>query len=183
MHAHSHVGTLAPAPTAEDMAAAKLLYVQLKLDYSKNPEVKNLDDFKMLLGEKGATAYWTGMEGLRHKYFIYDRETETCSGIYVFFDQAALDKYMASDLFKSHKTPEIMPHFNGQVTATVLDVMPGTRTRTCTHTPKHAPKHAHAHAHVRAHACTHARASSHTHDSMHICLSRSGTELSIAITT
>ena len=49
-----------PDPTAEDMAAAKLLYVQLKLDYTKNPDVKNLDDFKMLLGEKRNTSCWSG---------------------------------------------------------------------------------------------------------------------------
>ena len=52
---------------------------------------------------------------------------------YVLNNQAALDKYMASDLFKSHKDITVMPHFNGQVTATVLDVMPGTRTNMSAH--------------------------------------------------
>ena len=141
MPVHTHV-------RMRDMAAAKLLYVQLKLDYSKNPDVKNLDDLRVLLGEGGATSYWAGMEGLRHKYFIYDHRTETCSGVYVFYTQAALDKYMASDLFKSHQNPEIMPHFNGQVTATVLDVMPGTCARTHMHT------RARRHAHTREHAHT-----------------------------
>ena len=49
-----------PQRPPHQVPAAKLLYVQLKLDYTKNPDVKNLDDFKMLLGEKRNTSCWSG---------------------------------------------------------------------------------------------------------------------------
>ena len=120
-----------------------------------------------VIGEKGATSYWSGMEGLRHKYFVYDHETETCGGIYVFYNQGALDKYMASDLFKSHKNPEIMPHFNGQVQATVLDVMPGTHMRACTCTCVPASACACVHACTRAAAAAHTHTHTHTHTHVH----------------
>merc|ERR1719262_796389 len=46
----------------------------------------------------------------------------TCSGVYVFYDEASLNKYMESDLFKAQGT---YPHVTS-VVAEVKDVMPGT---------------------------------------------------------
>ncbi|KAK3267473.1 hypothetical protein CYMTET_23972 [Cymbomonas tetramitiformis] len=109
-------------PTATDMAAAKLLYVQLKMDWTANPDVKSPEDLKWVLGDGGATEPWAAVEGLRHKYFAYCPETETCSGVYVFFNQQKLDAYMSSELFAAQGK---YPHVS-QVTATVLDVMEGT---------------------------------------------------------
>ena len=89
------------APTAQDMLDAKLLYVKLKMDYTTNPELTSVDGLKYVLGEGGATTPWAELPGLRHKYFVYNEETQTCSGVYVFFDKASLDAYMASELFKA----------------------------------------------------------------------------------
>jgi len=110
------------SPSREDMENAKLLYVQLKMDYTKNPDMKSVDSLKYVLGEGGATEAWASLEGLRHKYFVYNHETETCSGVYVFYDQASLDKYMESELFNAQSQ---YPHVS-KVTAEVKDVMPGT---------------------------------------------------------
>ena len=41
----------------------------------------------VIIGEKGATSYWSGMEGLRHKYFTFDNKTQTAGGVYVFYNQ------------------------------------------------------------------------------------------------
>jgi len=114
--------TTMAAPTAADMAAAKMLHVTLKMDYTKNPDVKSVDSLKFVLGEGGATAAWAALGGLRHKYFVYDSETDTCSGVYVFYNQKALDEYMDSELFKAQGQ---YPHVS-KVEATVLDVIPGT---------------------------------------------------------
>jgi len=111
------------APSGKDMERAKILYVTLKMDYTANPDVKSVDSLKWVLGEGGATQAWADLEGLRHKYFIYDHEKEVCSGVYVFYDQASLDKYMASDLFKQQSQ---YPHVS-EVIASVKDVMPGTQ--------------------------------------------------------
>ena len=77
-----------------------------------------------MLGDGGATAMWSNVEGLRHKYFVYDEKTNVCCGVYMFYSEDSLNKYMASDLFKMHN-PEAMPHFS-KVEFKVLDVMPGT---------------------------------------------------------
>ena len=104
------------------MTAAKMLYVTLKMDYTKNPDMKSVDSLKYVLGDMGATAAWAALDGLRHKYFVYDSETDTCSGVYVFYNQKALDEYMGSELFKAQGE---YPHVS-KVEATVLDVIPGT---------------------------------------------------------
>ena len=56
------------------------------------------------------------------RYFGFDKNEEIVCGVYAFYSQAALDKYMASDLFASHKQ---MPHFSS-VEAEVHDVLVGT---------------------------------------------------------
>jgi hypothetical protein len=88
-------------PSAQDMLDATLLYVRLKMDYITNPQLTSVDDLKYVLGEGGATEPWATLPGLRHKYFLYHDETQTCSGVYVFYNQPALDAYMASELFKA----------------------------------------------------------------------------------
>ena len=109
-------------PTAADMASAKLLYVKLKMNYDAVPMMKSVDDLKAVLGDGGATAPWAALSGLRHKYFIYNEETQTCSGVYVFFRQEDMDSYLASELFAAQGT---YPHVS-EVTYEVKDVMPGT---------------------------------------------------------
>lgn len=109
-------------PSASDMSDAKLLHVKLKMNYKANPQVSSYADLKAVLGDGGATAPWAALHGLRHKYFIYSPETETCSGVYVFFNQAALDAYMASELFAAQTT---YPHVSS-VEYMVHDVMAGT---------------------------------------------------------
>ena len=101
---------------------AKLLYVKLKMDYTASADMKSVDSLKWVLSEGGATKQWAAVPGLRHKYFIYDAEAEVCSGVYVFYTEAALNDYMASELFAAQKT---YPHVK-EVTAEVKDVMPGT---------------------------------------------------------
>jgi len=110
------------APATSDMEAAKLLYVKLKFDPNGNPEVPSMDVLRMGLGKGEMTAPWSSVEGLRHKYFLYNDETQTVSGVYVFFNQESLDNYMKSELFLAHKT---FTHFSS-VEAQVIDVMPGT---------------------------------------------------------
>ena len=111
-----------PTVTAADMEKAKLLYVKLKMDYTTNPDVPNVDSLKYALSEGGLTKVWAGVPGLRHKSFIYDSTAEVCSGVYVFYTEAALNDYMASELFAAQKT---YPHV-AEVIAEVKDVMPGT---------------------------------------------------------
>jgi len=113
-----------PAPGPEDMANAKLLYVKLKCKWDSGVEgcPTKIEDLRYGLGEGGMTKPWSGMDGLRHKYFVYNKETETVSGVYVFFSQEKLDAYMDTELFKSHKQ---MPHFSS-VEAESVDVCPGT---------------------------------------------------------
>ena len=53
---------------------------------------------------------------------MYNAEEERCYGFYTFVDQASLDKYMASDLFKLQGDP---PHIKA-LTYKVYDVLPGT---------------------------------------------------------
>merc|ERR1711884_87514 len=43
-------------PGRQDMVDAKLLYVKLKMDYTKNPDMKNVDSLKWVLGDGNATA-------------------------------------------------------------------------------------------------------------------------------
>ena len=111
------------APGPQDMTDAKTLYVKLKAKWDSGVEgcPTNVDELKGALGG-GMTAPWSTLDGLRHKYFLWNADTETVSGVYVFFNQEKLDAYMATDLFKSHKQ---MPHFSS-VEAEVIDVMSGT---------------------------------------------------------
>merc|ERR1712028_180708 len=81
-----------------------------------------IEDLRYGLGDGGLTKPWNGMTGLRHKYFGFDKNEEIVCGVYAFYNQAALDTYMASDLFASH---EQMPHFSS-VEAEVHDVLVGT---------------------------------------------------------
>ena len=122
MKSNGMTAKIRTAPTAKDMAAAKILYVELQCNWTGNPDVKDIGDMKAMLGDGGVTGLWSKIEGLRHKYFTYNDKKDIVCGVYVFYTQDALDKYMASDLFKSHET---LPHFS-KVTAQVLDVMPGT---------------------------------------------------------
>lgn len=111
-------------PTAADMEKAKLLYVQLSIDYTTNPDLKDLDALKYVLGDLdgGATKAWANLPGLRHKYFCYTTEGDVCSGVYVFYSEKALNDYMESELFKAQGA---YPHVK-EVKAEVKDVMPGT---------------------------------------------------------
>ena len=113
----------AKAPGAEDMTAAKMLYVKLKAKWDSGVEgcPTSVDELKGALAG-GMAKDWAAIDGLRHKYFLWNGDTETCSGVYVFFNQEKLDAYMASDLFASH---EKMPHFSS-VEAQPIDVMSGT---------------------------------------------------------
>merc|ERR1712159_465536 len=114
----------AGAPGADDMAKAKLLYVKLKCKWDHGVEglPTNMEQMRGFLGDGGGTEPWKALEGLRHKYFLYNEAEDTVFGVYVFFSQEALDKYMASELFKQHKT---FPHFSS-VDAEVKDVMCGS---------------------------------------------------------
>jgi len=124
-------------PGPEDMAAAKVLYVKLKAKWDSGVEncPTSIDDLRMGLGDGGMTTPWSGMEGLRHKYFGFDSESETVCGVYCFYSQAALDKYMASDLFKSHDT---MPHFSS-VEGEVHNVLVGTENSIENYDWPHSP--------------------------------------------
>jgi len=118
------VADVVGAPGAKDMESAKLLYVKLKAKWDSGVDgcPTNIGDLRAGLGDGKMTEPWGGMDGLRHKYFAYCEETDTVSGVYVFFSQAKLDAYMATELFASHKQ---MPHFSS-VDAEVVDVMSGT---------------------------------------------------------
>jgi hypothetical protein len=111
-------------PTAADMEKAKLLYVKLKIDFTTNPDLTDLNALKYVLGDMdgGATKAWSALPGLRHKYFCWHEETSTCSGVYVFYDEKSLNDYMEGELFKAQGT---YPHVT-EVEAEVKDVMPGT---------------------------------------------------------
>jgi len=106
------------------MAEAKVLFVKLKAKWDSGVEQcpTKIEDLRYGLGDGGLTKPWSGMTGLRHKYFGFDKNEEIVCGVYAFYSQAALDKYMASDLFASHKQ---MPHFSS-VEAEVHDVLVGT---------------------------------------------------------
>ena len=43
----------------------KLLYVQLTMDYTTNPQLTSVDGLKYVLGEGGATEPWATLAGLR----------------------------------------------------------------------------------------------------------------------
>ena len=120
-----------PAPTGADMEKAKLLYVTLKMDYTSNPDVPNVDALKSALSDGGLTKVWAGVAGLRHKYFVYDKEEEVCSGVYVFYTEKALTDYMESDLFKAQST---YPHVSKVTAASPLTHTPPL-TPCLTHTP------------------------------------------------
>merc|ERR1711865_245784 len=128
------------APTAADMEKAKLLYVELTMDYTSNPELPDLNALKYVLGDMngdgtGATMQWATLPGLRHKYFVYDNEANICKGVYVFFDEKSLNDYMASELFKAQGE---YPHVSA-VTAEVKDVMSGTELAIEKHNWAHTP--------------------------------------------
>ena len=125
------VATKKPAPTGADMEKAKLLYVTLKMDYTSNPDVPNVDALKSALSDGGLTKVWAGVAGLRHKYFVYDKEEEVCSGVYVFYTEKALTDYMDSDLFKAQST---YPHVSKVTAASPLTHTPPL-TPCLTHTP------------------------------------------------
>merc|ERR1719324_2114155 len=90
----------AGAPGADDMVKAKLLYVKLKCKWDHGVEglPTNIEQMRGYLGDGGGTEPWKALEGLRHKYFLYNEAEDTIFGVYVFFSQEALDKYMASEL-------------------------------------------------------------------------------------
>jgi len=110
------------APGHDDMVAAKILYVKMKMDYTKKPDIKSLSDLRGFLGDAKGTEPWAALPGLRHKYFTYNNETETCGGVYVFYSQKELDAYMNTDLFKGAPS---WPHV-AELTYEVKDVIPGT---------------------------------------------------------
>merc|ERR1719174_2398334 len=107
-----------------DMADAKVLFVKLKAKWDNGVEgcPTKIDDLRYGLGDGGLTKPWVGLKGLRHKYFGFDSKDEIVVGVYAFYNQAALDEYMAGELFASHKQ---MPHFSS-VDAEVHDVLVGT---------------------------------------------------------
>ena len=74
----------AVGPGAQDMTDAKLLYVKLKCKWDSGAEgaPTKIDDLRAGLGDGGLTKPWSGMDGLRHKYFVYNEETDTVSGVY-----------------------------------------------------------------------------------------------------
>jgi len=114
--------TVKPGPN--DMADAKVLYVKLPAKWDSGVEgcPTKIDDLRMGLGDGGLTKPWAGLKGLRHKFFGFDKDADLVVGVYCFYNQAALDEYMASELFASHKQ---MPHFSS-VEAEVHDVLVGT---------------------------------------------------------
>jgi len=121
--------------TATDASNVWVLYVKLKVDYTKNPQVPNKEALVgSLAGVPGVelmpgmgkgvgfTTMWSTLPGLRGKFFTYNEETQTCSGVYTFFDKASMDAYMASDLFKQQKD---YPHCP-EVTATAHQMLAGS---------------------------------------------------------
>lgn len=116
-------------PGAEDMKAACLLYVKLKCKWDSGAEGSptSIEQMREALvydkvKKEGLASSWSGLDGLRHKYFLYNKETDTISGVYVFFSADARKAYTDTDLFKSHA---MIPHFSS-VEAEEVDVMPGT---------------------------------------------------------
>jgi hypothetical protein len=106
------------------MTNAKLLFVKLKCKWDHGQEGLPTDmaGMRAYLGDGKGTEPWGKLDGLRHKYFLYNEAADTVYGVYVFFTQAKLDAYMASELFTQHKT---FPHFSS-VEAEVKDVMCGS---------------------------------------------------------
>jgi hypothetical protein len=117
-------GAPSQQPGPGDMAEAKVLYVKLKAKWDSGKEgcPTKIEDLRSGLGDGGLTKPWSGMTGLRHKYFGFDKNEDLVCGVYAFYSQAALDKYMAGELFASHGQ---MPHFSS-VEAEVHDVLVGT---------------------------------------------------------
>lgn len=124
-------------PGPGDMAYAKCLYVKLKAKWDSGVEgcPTKIEDLRAGLGDGGLTKPWVGLKGLRHKYFGWDEKEEVVCGVYAFFNQAALDEYMASELFASH---EKMPHFSS-VEAEVHDVLVGTENSIENYDWAHSP--------------------------------------------
>ena len=62
----------------------------------------HLQDLLALLSDdvSNFTAAWATVPGLRGKYFTYNEETQTVSGIYTFFTREAMQAYTRSELFK-----------------------------------------------------------------------------------
>ena len=44
---------------------------------------------------------FAGIEGLAHKYFIYNHQEKTYGGVYMFENKASLDAYMSGEIYKS----------------------------------------------------------------------------------
>lgn len=113
-------------PTREDITAAKMLIVDLTMDYATGAEgcptkKEDLYGFMSAAG-MGYPKNFGDLEGLRGKYFAYDESIDHCYGFYTFVDQASLDKYMASELFtKQGEAPHIK-----ELTYKVHEVLPGT---------------------------------------------------------
>jgi hypothetical protein len=123
------------------MTKAKHLYVKQKFDWTRSSQMKSLDDLRAALtgkreyaeragvltevkGERYAEAAeaWASVPGLRHKYFVWNKATQTCGGVFVFYDDASLQRYLESDL---HNTQRTLPHVaKDEVWAG--DVVPGT---------------------------------------------------------
>jgi len=116
----------APKAPKKGDAPKKKKAVTKTSDGSKDttdPDVPNVDTFKHALSEGGLAKAWAGVPGLRHKYFIYDSEAEVFSGVYVFYTEAALNDYLASERFANGGCgyPVTYGHLRG-----IKDVMPGT---------------------------------------------------------
>ena len=111
-------------PTAKDSVNAWVLYVKLKCDWKGNPDVPNLNALRAMLDQGGVTGMWAEVPGLRSKYFTYCKETDTVTGVYLFFTKHAMEAYKSSGLFKAHAT---FKHFSS-VEAEVHDVMEGTES-------------------------------------------------------
>lgn len=105
-------------PGPQDMINAKLLYTKRPMNWKGHPKMKSPSDLKKALGEGGGTAAWADYDALRHKYFIYCQETETYSGVYVWFNRVKLNAYLASDLFQAT--------YGKDATWSVHDVLSGT---------------------------------------------------------
>ena len=75
---------MAKAPGPQDMADAKILYVQLqcKWDSGVDGAPTEIAHMRSGCGDGGLTKAWSGMDGLRHKYFLYSPSTDVVSGVY-----------------------------------------------------------------------------------------------------
>ena len=115
-------------PTSEDLTAAKMLIVDIKMKYDTGIEgcptsAEQLYGFMMAPPNgMGYPAQFGALKGLRGKYFAYDAAIDHCYGFYTFVDDASLKEYMASDLFTKQGEP---PHIE-DLTYTVHEVLPGS---------------------------------------------------------